>query len=135
MKICSLSKYPLSLSLYSFIKLSISYWTLNSWCNNIHTCLKRLDCWRMSVSSYILTKIYLCSSASSLHSFLYMKSQELDDLEEIIKTVWRINSLGLPLNCYSKKYGAVRLCVVIRMAKLFIVKDNPDQQLMIWFIH
>ena len=35
------------------------------------------------------------------------------------------------LNCYSKENGAVRLSVVMRMAKLFIVKDIPVQQLMI----
>ena len=86
-----------SLSIYSFIKLSISYWTLNSWCNNIHTCLKGLDCWKMSGSSYILTKLYLCSSVSSLHSFLYMKKSRIRWFRRIIKTVWRINSLGLPL--------------------------------------
>ena len=34
-----------------------------------------------------------------------------------------------------QKNGDVRLCVVMKMDKLFIAKNIPVQQLMIWFIH
>ena len=80
----------------------------------------------MSKSSYILTTLYRCCSVSSLHSFLYMTKvkEELNDLEQqnIISEVEESTPwVFLPLNCYSKENGAARLCVVMRIAKLYIL--------------